>query len=255
MNPEKITVAPFLPWMNKFAARNPLQGLTPDQAAKARTSYAAREAAKLSTGPRTDQGKAISSKNARKHGFSGAQIVIDDEDQAAYDAHLDAYHQTLEPTNQVEADTVRLAANAMWRIDRLTSIETGILELEMGLHAPHIDAKLQNMTTYHYMAISFMEHTNDTNAADLCRRYLSSAQRDYQRALDLLFKLKEHRLPIAQIAQPEDLPTPAVIHIVTPRPPNEPATPTQKTTQTAVKPTQVSKNEVTRSAKRRKSRR
>ena len=209
MNPAKITIAP---WMNKFAAQSALTELTPEQADKARKARAAREASKLSTGPRTDTGKAISSLNARKHGFSGARIVVDDEDQPAYDAHLDAYHQSLEPANQIEADTVRLAANAMWRIDRLTSIESGLLELEMGHHCPHIDAKLQNLTVAHYMAIAFREQTIGNNASDLCRRYLSSAQRDFQRAVDLLSKLKDNRVSVVPIV--ED-PAPEGIHIVT----------------------------------------
>ena len=39
--------------------------------------------ARLSTGPRTNEGKASSSQNARTHGLTAAQLVI-----AAYDAGL-----------------------------------------------------------------------------------------------------------------------------------------------------------------------
>jgi hypothetical protein len=218
-------------WMNRFSAQNPLQELTPEQAAKARQIRAAREKAKISTskpGPRTPEGKATSSQNARKHGFAGANMVVDDEDRPAYHAHLDAYHDGLQPANQIEADAVRLAANSMWRADRLTSIETGLLELEMAHHSPHIDAKMQNLTLYHYMAIAFMEQTDSSNSLELCRRYLANAQRDFQRAIDTFYKLKENRIAPPPETAPEPAPEPkdGKIHLIVPknpRPPNESA--------------------------------
>ena len=257
MNPANLTIPHR--WMNKFSHDFPLDGLTNPQADKARAARAARDAARLSTGPRTDEGKAVSSKNARKHGFASAQMVLDDEDKLDYAAHLDGYHQALQPANQVEADTVRLAANAMWRIDRLTSIETGLLELEMAHHAGHIDAKMQRLSLYHYMAIGFMEQTDGSNASDLCRRYLSSAQRDFQRALDLLFLLRQNR--VANTQQQQDTEPAGIIHIVNQnqRPPNElaPQAPQepQKRAETALKAPQSPNHASTRSAKHRKNRR
>ena len=138
--------------MNKFSAIDPLHPLTQQQFDKAKAAWANRDAARRqaaadgSTGPVTPEGKAISAQNARKHGFAGAKMVIDEEDQTAYDAHLDSYRDSFAPGNQVESDTVRLAANAMWRVDRLTSIETGLIELEMAHNAPQIDAFLEKRT-------------------------------------------------------------------------------------------------------------
>ena len=205
-------------WMNKFSAINPHEGLTPEQQDRVRAACAARKAAKQnqSTGPTTEEGKRIASMNARKHGFAGAVMVIDDEDKEAYDAHLESYRQSLLPANQIEADTVRLAANAMWRVDRLTSIETGLIELEMAHNTPHADAMLDQLDIYHYMAIAFMQNTNDTTAIELCRRYLSSAQRDFQRAIDTFYKLRENRVEPAAAA-PVKSPR---IHLI-PGPPNE----------------------------------
>ncbi len=66
-------------------------------------------------------------------------MVIDDEDKEAYETHLDAYHRSFRPIGQPECDAVRLIANAMWRIDRLNSIETGLFELEASFHAQQAD--------------------------------------------------------------------------------------------------------------------
>ena len=46
---------------------------------------ASRENAKKSTGPRTPEGKANSSKNALKHGLMAQDAVIPGEDPAAFD--------------------------------------------------------------------------------------------------------------------------------------------------------------------------
>ena len=213
------------PTMNKYAAADPHAQLTPQQSEFARKVAAARAASKLSTGPTSAEGKAISSKNALKHGYAGATMVIDDEDKEAYDLHLDSYHQCFQPISQPEADAVRLAANAMWRIDRLTSIETGLFELEASYHAPHIDALLQNLSIHHYYAIAFREQIGDSNPIDLCRRYLSSAQRDYHRAIVVFNLLKANR--VATVATP---PATKRIHLVTQPQSNqqEPNEPTPK---------------------------
>lgn len=197
--------------MNKYSAVDPHQQLTPEQSEFARKIAAARAASKLSTGPTSEEGKAISSKNALKHGYAGSTIVIDDEDQEAYNLHLDAYHQTFQPIGQPERDSVRLAANALWRIDRLTSIETGLFDLELSHNAPHIDAMLQNLDIHHYFAIAFKEQIKDSNPIDLCRRYLSSAHRDFHRAITVFNLLKANRIPEPK---PEPESAPKRIHIV-----------------------------------------
>jgi hypothetical protein len=194
--------------MNKYSAVDPHDQLTPEQSQFARKVAAARAASKLSTGPRSEEGKAIASKNAVKHGFAGAVMVIDDEDKEAYELHLDAYHQTFQPVSQPECDAVRLAANAMWRIDRLTSIETGLFELEASFHAPHVDAMLDTDKLHHYYAIAFKEQIGDSNPIDLCRRYLSSAQRDFHRAIVTFNLLRASRVTSAAETAPK------LIHIV-----------------------------------------
>jgi hypothetical protein len=155
------------------------------------------EAARHATGPTSPQGKAISAQNARKHGFAGATMVIDDEDRPAYNAHLEGYIQAFQPQNQPQHDAVRLAANAMWRIDRLTTIESHLLDFEVAWNRPFTEANLAGLQDTHHLTIAFLQHTQSSNALDLCRRYLSSAQRDYQRAISAFEKLKEITCPVA----------------------------------------------------------
>src|SRR2546425_7115398 len=103
--------------MSDFFA-NPLDRLTGDELERAFKARQNRINARNSTGPKTPEGKAAAAQNARKHGFAGATVVLEGEDQEAYDAHLDSYIARFQPIDQVEADTIRRAANSMWKYDR-----------------------------------------------------------------------------------------------------------------------------------------
>ena len=88
---------------------------------------ASRENAKKSTGPRTPEGKARSSKNALKHGLLSQDAVIPGEDPAEFDRHLTLYEDTYLPHNCVERELVRQIADAAWRMRRLSRIEATII--------------------------------------------------------------------------------------------------------------------------------
>jgi hypothetical protein len=179
--------------------QDPTDSLSPEQFQRARQAYINRKNAQNSTGPTSASGKAISSQNARRHGYAGASVVIEEEDRIAYDAHLDSYLQTFHPVTQPECDSVRRAANAQWRHDRLTSIETGLFDLDLSFDAPIIDAKVIGEPEFHHrLALSFLSHLNENARIncplDLCRRYLSSAQRELERSIKLFYFLQKARI-------------------------------------------------------------
>ena len=88
---------------------------------------ASRENAKKSTGPRTTEGKARASKNALKHGLMAQDAVIPGEDPAEFDRHLTKLEDTYLPRNYVEKELVRQIGDTMWRIKRLSRIETTVV--------------------------------------------------------------------------------------------------------------------------------
>ena len=55
-----------------------------------------RNAAK-STGPKTTEGKAISSQNARTHGFTASTVVITTENRELYEFKRKQFHAELQP--------------------------------------------------------------------------------------------------------------------------------------------------------------
>ena len=86
-----------------------------------------RNNAKKSTGPRTEEGKTRSAKNALKHGLLAGDTVMPGEDPADFDRQLSALEADIQPANSLEFELVRQIADAQWRMRRLTRLETGFL--------------------------------------------------------------------------------------------------------------------------------
>ena len=86
-----------------------------------------RNNAKKSTGPRTEEGKTRSAKNALKHGLLARDTVLPGEDPAEFDSQLSALEADIQPANSLEFELVRQIADAQWRMRRLTRLETGFL--------------------------------------------------------------------------------------------------------------------------------
>ncbi len=81
--------------------------------------YANARHAKRSTGPKTPEGKAKSSKNALRHGLRSEEIVLRslefDED---WEAHLQAYIEDTQPVGDVEFKLAEKAAMCLWKQSR-----------------------------------------------------------------------------------------------------------------------------------------
>ena len=114
-----------------------------------------RENAQHSTGPRTPEGKKRSSLNAVRHGLTGQVVVMPYEDLQAYNEFLDRYIKGLNPKNEPEKQLAVDMANTTWKLNRCTSIESGIYA--MGHHDfadrnnvdhPEVHAALTAATTY-----------------------------------------------------------------------------------------------------------
>ncbi len=59
--------------------------------------------AQLSSGPKTEQGKAISSQNSFKHGLYSTRLVLGGEDPAQLDALKATLFAEHQPANETEA--------------------------------------------------------------------------------------------------------------------------------------------------------
>jgi hypothetical protein len=83
--------------------------------------------AEKSKGPTSPQGKARSSMNALRHGLTARVVVLPDEDMDAYQAFSKEIVDSLDAQTPVERQFAQTVADNQWRINRIRSIEDGML--------------------------------------------------------------------------------------------------------------------------------
>ncbi len=83
-----------------------------------------------STGPRTENGKQQSRRNALRHGFTAETVIEPLENPEEYGAFEDAIVSEYLPQTPVEQELVHRLASVFWRLRRATSIETGLLRMQ-----------------------------------------------------------------------------------------------------------------------------
>ena len=85
-----------------------------------------RENAKKSTGPRSPEGKAASSRNGLQHGLCAERHIVLDEDSAEFDALVDDLYHRFRPVGVAEEKLVHRIAACQWRLDRSLPIEAAL---------------------------------------------------------------------------------------------------------------------------------
>jgi len=99
-------------------------------------SIAARRNALASTGPKTENGKQQSRRNALKHGLTAETVIEPLENPEKYRTFEEAIVSEYLPQTPVERELVHRLASLFWRLRRATSIETGVLRMQSEiLHA------------------------------------------------------------------------------------------------------------------------
>jgi hypothetical protein len=80
----------------------------------------------LSTGPRSEQGKAKSSLNAVKNGLTGRTILLPGDDAALYEHHVSRFFDEFKPVGERETELAQILADTQWRLNRIPALEMGI---------------------------------------------------------------------------------------------------------------------------------
>ena len=161
-----------------------------------------------STGPKTAEGKARSSQNARKHPFNPDPFaVVRIEDPARIASLLAGAIATYQPINSQERDAVERIALAQHSMRRLSTLEAGFFtncldEAMAGPAEPSIlnrseiangvDVTLEQGRAY-WLAFGFNRYTRQSPIASTFLRFQAQAERLYRRAVedfDRLFKLR-----------------------------------------------------------------
>jgi hypothetical protein len=124
-----------------------------------------------STGPRTEQGKAASSQNARKHSLTSKQVVIKGESIEEFEDLKRSLYADHKPANTTEQLLVNEIAENYWRLMRARRAE-----------AEYLDREFESA------------FTGDSTELDKIRRYMTSIERAWHRAIIQLEKTQSARI-------------------------------------------------------------
>jgi hypothetical protein len=138
--------------------------------------------AQKSTGPKSEQGKAISSQNSFKHGLYSKSVLIPGEDPARFEAcraDLAAEHRPVGVTEEILVDEI---AQHYWRMKRYRALEVQMYkskgEKEDGSTALDVDNWVKCIDLGLFTSI---------------QRALNSAERSFYRALKTLREMQKAR--------------------------------------------------------------
>src|ERR1017187_4343606 len=135
-----------------------------------------------SSGPRTPDGKAASSRNSLKHGLTALQVVIPGESQADFDQLLAGLAADRKPEGELEIQTLGEIAASTWRLARARARETVALTVSNDLF--------------------LMSATPGATAAfDRILRYIGAIERQLNRATIRLQQLQAERRKHPQPAE------------------------------------------------------
>ena len=83
--------------------------------------------AQHSTGPRTEAGKARSSRNSITHGLTAATVVLPSEDAGQYQAHRRQFLDEYQPATPTETQLVQELVDTSWRLNRIPLLEASLI--------------------------------------------------------------------------------------------------------------------------------
>lgn len=137
--------------------------------------------AKKSTGPRTAAGKIVVRHNAVKHGLRASKtVVIEDEHQQAFEEFHARFTEHLKPAGALEELLAGRLITLAWRLNRITRIESGLINNRMNLGLLPIVPLGEDVSQ---IAAAFESRSLEESLEKLCR-YETSLERSLVRMID-----------------------------------------------------------------------
>ena len=108
--------------------------------------------ARLSTGPRTEEGKARSSQNARKHGLTAAQFIIAAEDREEFEELSAQLQVDIRPEGALQQILFDQLLASAWNLRRIRRMEAELTASAQSyldiLDNPELTAKLDRLARH-----------------------------------------------------------------------------------------------------------
>jgi hypothetical protein len=110
-----------------------------------RKRRANRRNAQQSTGPRTPEGKAVSSRNATTHGIFCRDVVLRGEDPHLFEVTRDGFLDALRPQDAAQLALVVTAVSARWRMNRCQHAEARLIEQRIAMAGARVNDKFESL--------------------------------------------------------------------------------------------------------------
>src|SRR6202171_1434775 len=146
-----------------------------------------------STGPASPKGKVRSSLNALRHGLTARVVVLPSEDLNAYQAFSREIVDSLDPQTPLERQFAQTVADNQWRINRIRSVEDGMLAEAHFARAGDFDAEHPGIHSAFTASRAFQAHSQDFVNLSIYEQRLHRSMREALRLLDELQTKRRER--------------------------------------------------------------
>jgi hypothetical protein len=134
--------------------------------------------ARLSTGPVSEAGKAISSRNNLRHGFRSKTVLLPGDDPAEYEVLLDELTAQFSPQDLTEIRFVREMADADWRLRRVREH----LESALARHMAKLSLAHPGLSAFELQSVAIETLGETGTSYGTWLRYETKFERQYDRA-------------------------------------------------------------------------
>ena len=139
-----------------------------------------------STGPASPKGKVRSSLNALRHGLTARVVVLPSEDLHAYEAFSKEIVDSLDPQTPMERQFAQTVADNQWRINRIRSIDDGMLAEAHFAGAGDFDAEHPDIHSALTASRAFQAHSQDFVNLSIYEQRLHRTMKEALRQLEEL---------------------------------------------------------------------
>ena len=156
-----------------------------------------RENAKKSTGPRTPEGKTISSRNSLVHGMTSGKFLPPDADPQEFFQLLDQFRNRFQPFDEVEDALVERLVAAEFKMRSVRYMDAGLFHYQAETNP--MPEQFNKAGRSNPLAWAFHGDSAYYNSFSKLMRYEGCLQREFSRALrDLSMLQADRRARIAE---------------------------------------------------------
>jgi hypothetical protein len=167
-----------------------------------------RENAKKSTGPRTPEGKTISSRNSLVHGMTSGKFLPPDADPQEFFQLLDQFRNRLQPFDEVEDALVERLVAAEFKMRSVRYMDAGLFHYQAETNP--MPEQFNKAGRSNPLAWAFHGDSAYYNSFSKLMRYEGFLQREFSRALrDLSMLQADRRARLAEADAQATPPAPA----------------------------------------------